>query len=56
VAAQEYGTIRAQLAGQGRVIGGNDMQIAAIALANHLVLVTHNTTEFSRILNLKIED
>jgi tRNA(fMet)-specific endonuclease VapC len=30
--------------------------IAAIALVNDAVLVTHNTREFSRITNLKIED
>lgn len=29
---------------------------AAIALANNLILVTHNTREFNRIANLKIED
>ena len=30
--------------------------IAAIALANDLTPVTHNTREFSRVPNLKIED
>jgi len=30
--------------------------IAAIALANDLILVTHNTSEFSRVPALKIED
>jgi tRNA(fMet)-specific endonuclease VapC len=34
----------------------NDLQIAAIALAHNLILVTHNTEEFQRILRLKIED
>jgi hypothetical protein len=37
-------------------LGGNDMLIAAIALANHLTLVTHNTAEFSRVPGLAIED
>lgn len=32
------------------------MLIAAIALANHLTLVTHNTAEFSRVPGLAIED
>jgi tRNA(fMet)-specific endonuclease VapC len=32
------------------------MQIAAIALANNLTLVTHNTAEFSRIPNLALAD
>ena len=30
--------------------------IAAIALANRMTLVTHNTTEFSRIPGLALED
>ncbi len=55
-AALIYGEIRAELAGQGKLIGPYDMQIAAIALANDLTLVTHNTREFERIGNLKIED
>lgn len=55
-AAIEYGKIRAELADQGTPIGGNDLMIAAIALANELTLVTHNTGEFSRISRLSIED
>jgi tRNA(fMet)-specific endonuclease VapC len=34
----------------------HDLQIAAIALANELTLVTHNTREFSRIQGIKLED
>ena len=34
----------------------NDLLIAAIALANHLVLVTHNTREFRRVVGLTLED
>lgn len=37
-------------------IGPNDMLIAAIALANDLTLVTHNTAEFSRVPGLSLED
>jgi tRNA(fMet)-specific endonuclease VapC len=55
-AATIYGTIRANLAKAGTPIGPNDLQIAAIALANDLTLVTHNTREFSRIQTLKLED
>ena len=55
-AAMVYGTIRANLAKAGTPIGPNDLQIAAIALANELTLVTHNTREFSRIQGLKLED
>lgn len=50
------GEIRATLASQGTPIGPYDLQIAAIALANDCVLVTHNTGEFSRIAGLKLED
>jgi tRNA(fMet)-specific endonuclease VapC len=38
------------------VIGAMDMLIAAIALANGLILVTHNTKEFARIPGLQLED
>ena len=48
--------IRAQLANKGTPIGPYDLQIAAIALVNDLILVTHNIREFSRIEGLKIED
>lgn len=55
-AALIFGEIRADLAKKGTPIGPYDLQIAAIALANDLTLITHNTSEFSRIGNLKIED
>ena len=55
-AAIAYGKIRADLAAKGTPIGLYDLQIAAIALANGLILVTHNTREFSRIADLKLED
>jgi tRNA(fMet)-specific endonuclease VapC len=55
-AAAVYGQIRALLAGQGAPIGPNGLMIASIALANGLTLVTHNTSEFSRIPILKLED
>ncbi|MEG5063954.1 type II toxin-antitoxin system VapC family toxin [Microcoleus sp. B3-A4] len=51
-----YGQIRAQLAASGTPIGPNDLLIASIALANHLILVTHNTREFSRVEGLRLED
>jgi tRNA(fMet)-specific endonuclease VapC len=55
-ATDEYGRIRAHLAGLGMLIGPNDLLIASIALANGLILVTHNTAEFSRVPGLKLED
>ena len=56
VAALVCGKIRAKLASQGNLIGPFDLQIAAIAIANDLTLVTHNTGEFSRVSGLSIED
>jgi tRNA(fMet)-specific endonuclease VapC len=55
-AAEKYGTIRADLETRGQLIGANDLLIAAIALARDLTLVTHNTSEFSRVTGLHIED
>lgn len=55
-AAEIYGIIRSQLETKGTPIGPYDLQIAAIALANNLILVTHNVSEFSRVEGLKIED
>jgi tRNA(fMet)-specific endonuclease VapC len=55
-AARIAGRIRAELAAIGMLIGPYDMQIAAIAMANNLILVTHNTKEFSRVDGLQIED
>lgn len=54
--AKIAGQIRARLDSLGIPIGPNDLLIAAIALANDLILVTHNTREFSRIESLKYED
>ena len=51
-----YGKIRERLAKDGKLIGPNDMLIAATALANGAVLVTHNTDEFSRVEGLVFED
>jgi predicted nucleic acid-binding protein len=47
---------RAALANQGAPIGPYDLQIAAIAMTNDCILVTHYTGEFSRIPGLKLED
>lgn len=55
-AAEIYGRLRHELETKGQVIGPMDLLIAAIALANHLILVTHNTAEFSRIAALPLED
>jgi len=55
-AARGFGEIRSYLARQGTPIGPYDLQIAAIARVNDLILVTHNTREFSRVPALHLED
>lgn len=55
-AAVQYGVIRTSLEQQGQPISERDLQIAAIASANMLCIVTHNTKEFSRIVKLRVED
>jgi tRNA(fMet)-specific endonuclease VapC len=55
-AAEHFARIRHELEQIGRMIGPLDAQIAAIALANDCVLVTHNSSEFSRVPKLVIED
>lgn len=55
-AAEHFGRIHAHLAVRGTSIGAADLLIAAIALARGLTVVTHNSSEFSRIPGLKIED
>jgi tRNA(fMet)-specific endonuclease VapC len=56
VAAEHYGTIRADLSRSGCTIGPNDLLIAAIARAHDATLVTHNTSEFRRVVGLRLED
>ena len=55
-AAERFGLLRAHLDKLGTPIGAYDLMIAAIALANGLILVTHNVKEFSRVPGLVIED
>lgn len=51
-----YGLIRSNLAKQEKIIGNNDLWIAAHALSLKLILVTNNTKEFARVTNLKLEN
>lgn len=54
--ARIYGNLRQTLQSQGTPIGMNDFWIAAQALAHKMILVTHNTREFSRVEGLKLEN
>ena len=47
-----YGTLRARLEKAGRPIGGNDLLIAAHALALGYAIVSDNEREFARIPGL----
>ena len=55
-AATHYARARHQLDRVGQRIGAHDLEIASIALAWDLTLVTHNVAEFSRVADLKWED
>ena len=54
--ARQAGEIRAALAGAGTPIGPYDVLIAGQARARGLIVVTHNTGEFSRVNGLDVED
>jgi len=51
-----YGSIRTQLELVGTPIGGNDLLIAAQALALDHTLVTDNDQEFARVDGLRVEN
>ena len=55
-AARQYADIRQDLETRAMVIGPNDLKIAAICLAHDLTLVTSNTSEFSRVPGLRVEN
>jgi tRNA(fMet)-specific endonuclease VapC len=56
ISAQIYGEVRASLEKKGNLIGPYDLQIASIALANQMILVSNNLKEFDRIKGLKTEN
>jgi tRNA(fMet)-specific endonuclease VapC len=55
-AALHYAAIRAHLKTRGRMIGANDLFIAAHARSLGLTLVTNNTGEFRRVPRLALEN
>lgn len=55
-AADAYGRIHAFLKDRGQLMGVADMQIAAIAMANGLTVVTHDMRGFTRLADLPFED
>lgn len=54
--AAHYGDIRATLEKAGETIGVNDLQIAAHARSEGLILVTNNLREFERVSGLRTEN
>jgi len=56
LSARKYSIIRTQLEKDGLVISERDLQIASIAMANKLIVVTHNVKEFKGIEKLDVED
>ncbi len=54
--ARSAASIHVDLEKKGRPIGPYDILIAAVALTSQSILVTHNTSEFSRIKGLRLEN
>ena len=52
----DYGGIRSELEAAGKLIGADDLLIAAHAYATGATIVTANTDEFRRIRGLKVEN
>ena len=55
-AGKTYGEIRAALETKGKLIGNNDLWIAAHAKTAGLTIVTNNEREFKRVKGLKIQN
>ncbi len=49
-----YGRAYRHLRDNGKLIGANDLWIAATALANDMPVVTRNVTEFRRVPSLEV--
>jgi tRNA(fMet)-specific endonuclease VapC len=55
-ASLRYAMLRADIEAAGKPIGGNDLWIAAHALAADLILVTNNEREFKRVTGLRVQN
>jgi tRNA(fMet)-specific endonuclease VapC len=53
---EHYAVHFTYLKAAGTPIGANDLWIACHALAEGVILVTHNIREFNRVKNLQLED
>jgi len=54
--ARAYGLLRAKLKRSGTPIGPMNTVIAATALTHNLIVVTHNTDDFSKVEGLQFTD
>ena len=54
--AKHYGRIRSYLEKKGKIIGNNDLWIAAHCLTLNVTLVTNNVREFQRVPKLRVEN
>lgn len=54
--ADRYGQLKHSLKIQGKPMGDMDTLIAAHAMVEKLILVTHNTRHFENVSGLKLED
>jgi tRNA(fMet)-specific endonuclease VapC len=55
-ADRHYARLRAKLEKSGTIIGGNDMLIAAHALAVDCILISNNLREFQRVPGLRVQN
>lgn len=55
-ATHHYASIRTALERSGQPIGGMDLMIAAHALSEDSVIITHNAREFHRVPGLAVEE
>ena len=55
-AAMHYAHVRHALKTKGKLIGSNDLMIAAHALSLGATVVTNNTREFKRVPQLSLEN
>jgi tRNA(fMet)-specific endonuclease VapC len=56
VCAERFGIEKGNLRRMGIAVSTADLMIASVALVHNLTLVTHNTADFQRIPNLRLED
>ncbi len=54
--AEQFGKLKVELQRIGITVTPIDLQIASVALAHNLTLVTHNTADFRNIPGLRLED